>query len=204
MQIPRINIEKSDLITLFRIYRKTIAYCLIAIVAYSIIDKAANNFATKPVIVASKDIAAGTYLTNLDLKEIRIPISAVSPNALTKEQLIGRMLASNIAENEQLTNSRVLATNQVISDQRIVGVRIIDSEVASILKPGALIDVVRISNSNGLYGSVIARDVSVVAIASKKSSFGASAGSVVMVSTNNDTAVTLAINSGEKLTVLLH
>jgi len=25
-----------------------------------------------------------------------------------------------------------------------------------------------------------------------------------MVSTNNDTAVTLAINSGEKLTVLLH
>ena len=204
MQIPRINIEKSDLITLFRIYRKTIAYCLIAIVAYSIIDKAANNFATKPVVVASKDFAAGTYLTNLDLKEIRIPISAISPNALTKEQLVGRMLASNIAENEQLTNSRVLATNQVISDQRIVGVRIIDSEVASILKPGALIDVVRISNSNGLYGSVIARDVSVVAIASKKSSFGSSAGSVVMVSTNNDNAVTLAINSGEKLTVLLH
>jgi flagella basal body P-ring formation protein FlgA len=173
-------------------------------VAYSIIDKAANNFATKPVIVASKDIAAGTYLTSLDLKETRIPISAISENVLTKEQLIGRMLASNIAENEQLTNSRVLATNQVISNQRVVGVRVIDSEVASILKPGALIDVVRISNSNGLYGSVIARDVSVVAIASKKSSFGSSAGSVVMVSTNNDTAVTLAINSGEKLTVLLH
>ena len=204
MQIPRINIEKSDLITLFRIYRKTIAYCLIAIVAYSIIDKAANNFATKPVVVASKDIAAGTYLTSLDLKETRIPISAISENVLIKEQLIGRMLASNIAENEQLTNSRVLATNQVISNQRVVGVRVIDSEVASILKPGALIDVVRISNSNGLYGSVIARDVSVVAIASKKSSFGSSAGSVVMVSTNNDTAVTLAINSGEKLTVLLH
>lgn len=204
MQIPRIHIEKSDLITLFRIYRRTIAYCLIAIVAYSIIDKAANNFATKPVIVASKDITAGTYLTSLDLKETRIPISAISKNVLTKDQLIGRMLASNIAEDEQLTNSRVLATNQVISNQRVVGVRIIDSEVASILKPGALIDVVRISNSNGLYGSVIARDVSVVAIASKKSSFGSSAGSVVMVSTNNDTAVTLAINSGEKLTVLLH
>ena len=140
----------------------------------------------------------------MDLKETRIPISAISENVLTKEQLIGRMLASNIAENEQLTNSRVLATNQVISNQRVVGVRVIDSEVASILKPGALIDVVRISNSNGLYGSVIARDVSVVAIASKKSSFGSSAGSVVMVSTNNDTAVTLAINSGEKLTVLLH
>ena len=155
-------------------------------------------------LLASKDIAAGTYLTSLDLKETRIPISAISENVLTKEQLIGRMLASNIAENEQLTNSRVLATNQVISNQRVVGVRVIDSEVASILKPGALIDVVRISNSNGLYGSVIARDVSVVAIASKKSSFGSSAGSVVMVSTNNDTAVTLAINSGEKLTVLLH
>ena len=204
MQIPRINIEKSDLITLFRIYRKTIAYCLIAVVVYSVIDKAANNFATKPVIVASKDIAAGSILNKSDLKEIRIPISAIAPNPLTHEELIGRMLASNIAQNEQLSKTRVLATAEKITDQRVVGVRIIDSEVASILKPGSLVDVVRISNSNGVFGGVIARDVSVVAIASKKSSFGASAGSVVMVSTNNDTAVNLAINSGEKLTVLLH
>ena len=204
MQIPRINIEKSDLITLFRIYRKTIAYCLIAVVVYSIVDKAANNFATKPVIVANKDIAAGTILEKSDLKEARIPISAIAPNPLTQDQLIGRMLASNIAINEQLTNTRVLATAKKVTDQRVVGVRIIDSEVASILKPGSLVDVVRISNSNGVFGGVIARDVSVVAIASKKSSFGASAGSVVMVSTNNDTAVNLAINSGEKLTFLLH
>ncbi len=204
MQIPRINIEKSDLITLFRIYRKTIAYCLIAVVVYSIVDKAASNFATKPVIVASKDIAAGTILEKSDLKEARIPISAIVPNPLTQDQLIGRMLASNIAENEQLSNSRVLAIAKKITDQRVVGVRIIDSEVASILKPGSLVDVIRISNSNGVSGGVIARDVSVVAIASKKSSFGASAGSVVMVSTNNDNAVNLAINSGEKLTVLLH
>ena len=204
MQIPRINIEKSDLITLFRIYRKTIAYCLIAVVVYSIVDKAANNFATKPVIVASKDIAAGTILEKSDLKEARIPISAIAPNPLTQDQLIGRMLASNIAQNEQLSNTRVLATAEKITDQRVVGVRIIDSEVATILKPGSLVDVVRISNSNGVFGGVIARDVSVVAIASKKSSFGASAGSVVMVSTNNDNAVNLAINSGEKLTVLLH
>jgi Flp pilus assembly protein CpaB len=204
MQIPRINIEKSDLITLFRIYRKTIAYCLIAVVAYSIIDKAANNFATKPVIVASKDIAAGAILNKSDLKEIRIPISGIAPNPLTQEELVGRMLSSNISENEQLSKTRVLATSEKITDQRVVGIRIIDSEVASILKPGSLVDVVRISNSNGVLGGVIARDVSVVAIASKKSSFGASAGSVVMVSTNNDNAVNLAINSGEKLTVLLH
>jgi Flp pilus assembly protein CpaB len=204
MQIPRINIEKSDLITLFRIYRKTIAYCLIAVVAYSIIDKAANNFATKPVIVASKDIAAGAILNKSDLKEIRIPISGIAPNPLTQEELVGRMLSSNISENEQLSKTRVLATAEKITDQRVVGIRIIDSEVASILKPGSLVDVVRISNSNGVLGGVIARDVSVVAIASKKSSFGASAGSVVMVSTNNDNAVNLAINSGEKLTVLLH
>ena len=204
MQIPRINIEKSDLITLFRIYRKTIAYCLIAVVAYSIIDKAANNFATKPVIVASKDIAAGAILDKSDLKEIRIPVSAIAPNPLTQEELVGRMLSSNISENEQLSKTRVLATAEKITDQRVVGIRIIDSEVASILKPGSLVDVVRISNSNGVLGGVIARDVSVVAIASKKSSFGSSAGSVVMVSTNNDNAVNLAINSGEKLTVLLH
>ena len=204
MQIPRIDIQKSDLVTLFRIYRKTIAYCLLAVVAYSIIDKAASNFSTKAVVVANKDIAAGTTLTSGDLKEIRILISALAPNLLTTEQLMGRMLSANIAENEQLTNTRVLATSEIIKDQRVVGIRIIDSEVASILKPGSLIDVVRISNNSGDLGAVIARDVSVVALASKKSSFGSSAGSVVMVSTNNDNAVTLAINSGEKLTVLLH
>jgi len=204
MQLPRIDIQKSDLVTLFRIYRKTIAYCLLAVVAYSIIDKAASNFSTKAVVVASKDIAAGATLTSSDLKEIRIPISALAPNLLTTEQLIGRMLSANIAENEQLSNTRVLATSEIIADQRVVGIRIIDSEVASILKPGSLIDVVRISNNSGDLGAVIARDVSVVALASKKSSFGSSAGSVVMVSTNNDNAVTLAINSGEKLTVLLH
>jgi len=204
MQIPRLDIQKSDLITLFRIYRKTIAYCLLAVVIYSIVDKAANNFATKQVIVANKDIAAGTILEKSDLKEARIPISAIAPNPLTQDQLIGRMLSSNISENEQLSKTRVLATAEKITDQRDVGIRIIDSEVASILKPGSLVDVVKISNSNGDLGGVIARDVSVVAIASKKSSFGASAGSVVMVSTNNDNAVNLAINSGEKLTVLLH
>ena len=154
MQIPRIDIQKSDLITLFRIYRKTIAYCLIAVVAYSIIDNAANNFATKPVIVASKDIAAGSILNKSDLKEDFL--LAIAPNPLTQQELIGRMLASNIAQNEQLSKTRVLATAEKITDQRVVGVRIIDSEVASILKPGSLVDVVRISNSNGVFGGVIA------------------------------------------------
>ena len=204
MQIPRISIEKSDLVTLFRIYRKTIAYCLIAIAIYSIVDKAANNFATKPVIVASKELAAGSVLVETDLKEIRIPQSAIVANSLAKTELVGKMLSANIAPDEQLTSTRVIASNHVISDQRVVGVRIIDSEIASILRPGSLVDVVKINNSNGIYGGVIAKNVSVIAIASKKSSFGSSAGSVVMVSTNNDTAVTLAINSGEKLTVLLH
>lgn len=204
MQIPRISIEKSDLVTLFRIYRKTIAYCLIAIVIYSIVDKAANNFATKPVIVASKELAAGSVLVETDLKEIRIPQSAIVANSLAKIELVGKMLSANIAPDEQLTSTRVIASNHVISDQRVVGVRIIDSEIASILRPGSLVDVVKLNNSNGIYGGVIAKNVSVIAIASKKSSFGSSAGSVVMVSTNNDTAVTLAINSGEKLTVLLH
>ena len=196
MQIPRISIEKSDLVTLFRIYRKTIAYCLIAIVIYSIVDKAANNFATKPVIVASKELAAGSVLVETDLKEIRIPQSAIVANSLAKTELVGKMLSANIAPDEQLTSTRVIASNHVISDQRVVGVRIIDSEIASILRPGSLVDVVKINNSNGIYGGVIAKNVSVIAIASKKSSFGSSAGSVVMVSTNNDTAVTLAINSG--------
>lgn len=204
MKKLQIDISKKDLFTLFKIYRKTIAYCLIAIVVYSLVDKIANNFATKDVVVASQNLVSGTILQNSDLKISRIPISAIAPNALTKEQIVGKMLTSSIQENEQITSSRIISESQNNQNQRIVGIRINDSEVASILKPGNLVDVVKLNNSQGVFGGLIASKVQVVAIAEKKSSFGSNAGLVVLVSTTTNDALQLAINSGEKLTVLLH
>lgn len=204
MKKLQIDITRKDLFTLFKIYRKTIAYCLIAIVVYSLVDKVANNFATKDVVVASKDLASGAILDSSDLKISRIPISAIAPNALTKEQIVGKMLTSSIQQNEQITSSRIISENQNNQNQRIVGIRINDSEVASILKPGNLVDVVKLNNSQGIFGGLIASKVQVVAIAEKKSSFGSNAGLVVLVSTSTNDALELAINSGEKLTVLLH
>lgn len=204
MKKLQIDISKKDLFTLFKIYRKTIAYCLIAIVVYSLVDKIANNFATKDVVVASQNLVSGTILDNSDLKISRIPISAIAPNALTKDQIVGKMLTSSIQENEQITSSRIISESQNNQNQRIVGIRINDSEVASILKPGNLVDVVKLNNSQGVFGGLIASKVQVVAIAEKKSSFGSNAGLVVLVSTTTNDALKLAINSGEKLTVLLH
>ncbi len=204
MKKLEINITKKDLFTLFKIYRKTIAYCLIAIVIYSIIDKVANNFATQNVIVASKELTSGTILTNSDLKTLQIPISGIAPNSLRKDEILGKMLTSNISANEQITSSRLIANNQNNKNQRIVGIRVNDSEIASILKPGAIVDVVKLNNSQGIFGGLIAQKVMVVAIAEKKSSFGSNAGLVVLVSTSTNDALQLAINSGEKLTVLLH
>ena len=204
MKKLEINITKKDLFTLFKIYRKTIAYCLIAIVIYSIIDKVANNFATQNVIVASKELTSGTILTNSDLKTLQIPISGIAPNSLRKDEILGKMLTSNISANEQITSSRLIANNQNNKNQRIVGIRVNDSEIASILKPGAIVDVVKLNNSQGIFGGLIAQKVMVVAIAEKKSTFGSNAGLVVLVSTSTNDALQLAINSGEKLTVLLH
>ena len=204
MKKLEINITKKDLFTLFKIYRKTIAYCLIAIVIYSIIDKVANNFATQNVIVASKELTSGTILTNSDLKTLQIPISGIAPNSLRKDEILGKMLTSNISANEQITSSRLIANNQNNKNQRIVGIRVNDSEIASILKPGAIVDVVKLNNSQGIFGGLIAQKVMVVAIAEKKSSFGSNAGLIVLVSTSTNDALQLAINSGEKLTVLLH
>ena len=204
MKKLEINITKKDLYTLFKIYRKTIAYALIAIVIYSVIDKIANNFATQDVVVASKELTSGTILTNSDLKISQIPISGIAPNSLRKEEIVGKMLTSNISANEQITSSRLIASNQNDKNQRIVGIRVNDSEIASILKPGAFVDVVKLNNSQGIFGGLIAQKVMVVAIAEKKSSFGSNAGLVVLVSTSTNDALQLAINSGEKLTVLLH
>jgi len=199
-----INITKKDLYVLFKIYRKTIAYCLIAVVVYSIVDKVANNFATKDVIVAAKDLKAGLIIKQNDLAVKRIPISGIAPNALNSQEIVGKMLSANINAEEQITSSRLIADSKSSTNQKIVGVRIADAELASVIKPGAMIDVVKLSNANGILGGIIAKDVLVVAIAEKKSSFGSSAGFVVMASTSNENALNLAINSGEKLTVLLH
>ena len=199
-----INITKKDLYVLFKIYRKTIAYCLIAVVVYSIVDKVANNFATQDVIVATKDLKAGLIIKQNDLAIKRIPISGIAPNALNSQEIVGKMLSANINAEEQITSSRLIADSKSSTNQKIVGVRIADAELASVIKPGAMIDVVKLSNANGILGGIIAKDVLVVAIAEKKSSFGSSAGFVVMASTSNENALNLAINSGEKLTVLLH
>ncbi len=199
-----INITKKDLYVLFKIYRKTIAYCLIAVVVYSIVDKVANNFATQDVIVAAKDLKAGLIIKQNDLAVKRIPISGIAPNALNSQEIVGKMLSANINAEEQITSSRLIADSKSSTNQKIVGVRIADAELASVIKPGAMIDVVKLSNANGILGGIIAKDVLVVAIAEKKSSFGSSAGFVVMASTSNENALNLAINSGEKLTVLLH
>ncbi|MEY3387827.1 MAG: Chaperone for flagella basal body P-ring formation [Actinomycetota bacterium] len=204
MKKLEINITKKDLLTLFKIYRKTIAYCLIAIVIYSIVDKIANNFATREVIVASKELSSGMVLTNSDVKTSHIPISGIAPNTLQRQEIVGKMLTSNISAGEQITASRLISSNQNDKNQRIVGIRINDSEIASILKPGAIVDVVKLNNSQGIFGGLIAEKVMVVAIAEKKSSFGSNSGLVVLVSTSTNNAMQLAINSGEKLTVLLH
>ncbi|NBO79206.1 MAG: hypothetical protein EBV27_06215 [Actinobacteria bacterium] len=204
MKKLEINITKKDILILFKIYRKTIAYCLIAIVIYSIVDKIANNFATREVIVASKELSSGMVLTNSDLKTSHIPISGIAPNTLQRQEIVGKMLTSNISAGEQITASRLISSNQNDKNQRIVGIRINDSEIASILKPGAIVDVVKLNNSQGIFGGLIAEKVMVVAIAEKKSSFGSNSGLVVLVSTSTNNAMQLAINSGEKLTVLLH
>ncbi len=204
MKKLEINITKKDLLTLFKIYRKTIAYCLIAIVIYSIVDKIANNFATREVIVASKELSSGMVLDNSDLKTSYIPISGIAPNTLQRQEIVGKMLTSNISAGEQITASRLISSNQNDKNQRIVGIRINDSEIASILKPGAIVDVVKLNNSQGIFGGLIAEKVMVVTIAEKKSSFGSNSGLVVLVSTSTNNAMQLAINSGEKLTVLLH
>ena len=204
MKKLEINITRKDLLTLFKIYRKTIAYCLIAIVIYSIVDKIANNFATREVIVASKELSSGMVLDNSDLKTSYIPISGIAPNTLQRQEIVGKMLTSNISAGEQITASRLISSNQNDKNQRIVGIRINDSEIASILKPGAIVDVVKLNNSQGIFGGLIAEKVMVVAIAEKKSSFGSNSGLVVLVSTSTNNAMQLAINSGEKLTVLLH
>lgn len=97
-----------------------------------------------PVLVAARALPAGTMLTGADLRATRWPRSAVPDSVLTDlRSVVGQPIGAAMAQGEALTRSRML--NTAISaalgrDQVAVAITLRDSGEASIVGPGALLD----------------------------------------------------------------
>jgi pilus assembly protein CpaB len=146
------------------------------------------------VAVAAADLPPGSTLTESDLAIEPLPV-VYAGAAIDVDQAIGRTLATGIRAGEPITESRLVTTEPRADGLRAVPVRLADAEVADLLSPGAVIDLVLSSRDGG--DRVVAEGVQVVTIPRRANPSGLgsptrNAGSLVVVATDHRTAVELA------------
>lgn len=100
------------------------------------------------VLVAAREVPAGRVLAAEDLARGQLPPHLVPGGALTDAaQAIGRVIPSGARKGEVLTDVRLLAARPSehlagVPDARTVPVRLADPDLAALLRPGDLVDVV--------------------------------------------------------------
>ncbi|OLF15232.1 hypothetical protein BU204_23405 [Actinophytocola xanthii] len=110
---------------------------------------------TAPMLVAARDLAPGSSLQPSDLRVVHPPEPFRPDAALTAvAEANGRTLAAPVARGEPLTRARLVgAENSRLTSRDptavAVPVRLSDPEVASLLSPGARVDVVTASPHDG-------------------------------------------------------
>jgi pilus assembly protein CpaB len=152
------------------------------------------------ILTATTDLPAGSTLTAEDISTQPFPADHIPPGAFTDTtQLIGRLLAAPMAQGEAVTQTRLMSVGPRADGLHTVPVRLADAEMADLLAPGAIIDLVLPmgDTSSPLTGEVIAAGARVVTVPRRprEGTFGASprsAGSLVVVATDRRTAVALA------------
>ena len=143
------------------------------------------------ILTATTDLPAGSALTAEDISARPFPADHVPPGAFTD--------TTHMAQGEAVTQSRLMSVGPRADGLHTVPVRLADAEMADLLAPGALIDLVLPmgDTSSPLAGEVIAAGARVVTVPRRprEGTFGASprsAGSLVVVATDRRTAVALA------------
>jgi pilus assembly protein CpaB len=140
-----------------------LALALGAFVSYSVYRTlqtrtATNNEPGSDVLVAANDIAVGTKLEDRDLKVIKLPVSGIPPNAVSrKSQVIGRGVIVPINKGEFVLPSKLAGENAgsglpglIPPGMRAVSVRVNEVvAVAGFVVPGTRVDVLLTGTPTG-------------------------------------------------------
>ena len=95
------------------------------------------------ILTATTDLPAGSTLTAEDISTQPFPADHIPPGAFTDTtQLIGRLLAAPMAQGEAVTQTRLMSVGPRADGLHTVPVRLADAEMADLLAPGAIIDLV--------------------------------------------------------------
>jgi pilus assembly protein CpaB len=101
-----------------------------------------------PVLVAARDLGPGTVLGETEVMSRELPPQAVpAGTARTRAAVLGHMLAAPVRRGEPLTDVRLAGpelARAVSADPAAVSVplRLPDPDIATLLHPGAVVDVV--------------------------------------------------------------
>jgi pilus assembly protein CpaB len=102
--------------------------------------------ATEHVVVAARDLAAGTELAAADLRIVSMPVAIVPSGSSPRAAgLIGRVAAGAIRRGEALTDARVVGPGLAVGlgpgESAAVPVRVADPDSAALVRVGDRVDV---------------------------------------------------------------
>lgn len=149
------------------------------------------------LLVAARDLPAGTTLEPADLAPLAFVRDASPPGAIADIALAsGRTLSAPMLAGEALTQTRLVDAALWHGAQAYaVPIRLAEADVGGLLSPGMLIDIVRESRGEAV---VVADGVRVITVPRRPTansfagSGGAAASSLILVAADRTTAIRLA------------
>jgi len=153
--------------------------------------------ASTSVLVAARDLAAGLTVGPDDLHMAERVTGELPDGALTSaSQAVGRVVTGAVRRGEVITDRRLLGPGLSASlEAGVVAspVRLVDLEVAALLRPGDRVDILA-AGDGATTATVVASDVLVLAVPLAESEGPADVGPIglVVVAVDQETAGLLA------------
>ncbi|MGB7797325.1 MAG: SAF domain-containing protein [Pseudonocardiaceae bacterium] len=190
--------------------RRAIAAVLVVLAAVLALIPGRAGSADEAVVVAARDLAAGSVLGASQVTLRGLPEQVIPDGAArVPAAVLGRTLAAPVRRGEPLTDvrltgsdlTRAISTNQ---DTVSVPLRLADPGVAALLRPGATVDVVTVGERQD-EPIVLARAARVLAVLEAGARGGEHDGRLVLVALDPVAATRVAAASiSQTLTVTVY
>jgi Flp pilus assembly protein CpaB len=121
-----------------------------------------------PVLVAARDVAAGTVLAAPDVRRVQRPAGTLPTRVLTStRQAAGATVSSAVRRGEVLTDVRLAGTGSLQGlgrDLVAAPVRLADDATAGLLRPGDVVDVLAAGADGAAEARLVASAVRVLVV----------------------------------------
>lgn len=178
----------------FSWHRRKLA--VVAAVAAVLTGISAVNPAAPPtlaVVRATAQLAGGRVIGVGDVELAAVAVADAPTGAATEvAEVVGQRLAAPVPEGQVLTGLALISTRPAGSTGQVVApLRLADSDVVALLRPGEVVDVVA-ADQQTAKAAVVARGVRVVTVPAVAADNGAQTGALVLVEVTLDEATAIA------------